>query len=411
MAVGQIYQHQATGEWLRAGGVLLGGTPPPLGNQPTGPGIVRYQDKYVSGDRITATQARMSSPAMMSYPAAVFQDADFAEGSGKIMGYIPSVCTGMLGSGVDLTVFQMVPGSSTKTAPTTGTNGLYLFRTQTSPAGGFTMSSFTLCGTEQPVDPNKGRPHAYNGFMLDHVNAPQISDVRDVGIPGSGNSPPDECFAHNDFGCTNSVYIRFEGDGRIGVGTGSWYTPSFYNVGDRVGSSPLGFNSSTGPTLTDVYIHHSYAGMITFWQTNGATTYNLRSEHNGSGSGLLSGHGVNHERPSGVYEHNNPTIIIDRTPNGANTGLHMSLMGDQGNTNGISLRGMVPGINFDQIAGTPLRSCFSVQMHAAGVTYQGNPTTQTFPPHLYKPNGAAFTADSGSVPSGADPTSEFGVFL
>lgn len=386
LTLASVYNNEA-GVWTRKERPSL----PATGTQPTGAGITRYQDLFHSGDTLSGAINRLSSAQQVSFPIDLFQMNDFSD-SGKYGCLIPSHCHGILGCGIGETVFQIAPGTSTAITrglvPTTGTNPLYVFRTGTNVP--FVGSDFTINGTDQQTDPNISRPHCYGGLMMDHITstAPVLTRIKTIGIPGSSNSPPGETFAINDYGCNGGIYTDLEGDGRRA------------SDGARVGASPFGCNNSSNVTLIDCYFHHSLTSMPTFWETDTATTYNLRSEYNGSGSGSLRGHGVNHERVSGVFHHYNLNVIVNHP--GGNTGMWMSFFSDQVNDTTVYLHNPT----WDADASGSFHNCFCIQMNTG--TYMGNPSKQLTPPTLYKADGTAFTAlDGNSLPGSFTPASQF----
>lgn len=377
---GNLYIAKSDGYWWSGhtqGPAWSASTP----TQPTGPGIVRYQDLYVSGDTLSGTLARLTSPAQVSFPDGTFQMVDFADSS-KYGCLIPANCTGILGSGIGFTIFQIQAGSSTQVgqvpAQSTGqTNPLYIFRTSPSPST-FTAQGFTINGTDQPVNPDTGQPHAYGGFMFDHVGTLTVTDCQAIGIPGSANSPPGETFAWNNYGCTNSTATRVETDGRNSAGV-------------RRGASPWGNNSAVNHTWDHCYFHHSLTSMPTSWQHTGTlTSYYLRSEYNGTGSGLLSSHGINHERVSGPIRHYNPSIILDGV-NG-NSGKHMSLNSNGGYGDNQDVQ--VIDATFDVFTNgtaSPLHAgCFALAMNT---TYQGGPNEQVTWPSVLSSFNTGATVD------------------
>jgi hypothetical protein len=93
--------------------------------------------------------------------------------------------------------------------------------------------------------------------------------------------------------------------------------------GTRVGSSPYMFNKQSNVLVQDVYAHHSVAGMPTFWRVSGGTVRRVRSEHNGSAAGALSGSAFNFELCVGTILIDSCTMICDyKTP--SNSGMHIA---------------------------------------------------------------------------------------
>jgi hypothetical protein len=80
------------------------------------------------------------------------------------------------------------------------------------------------------------------------------------------------------------------------------------STGARVGASCIMLNSLAGAIITDVYVHHTAAGMgITAWSCDSTVSLpmiytRIRSEFNGNGSGLLSGACFNFELQTGTVE-------------------------------------------------------------------------------------------------------------
>lgn len=287
------------------------------GVRPSGAHTVRYEDLYVNGDTLQQTINRTPAGKLLTFPAGVFEFSDFngSDGSGNVGITIPTGILGIAGSGRgsltggEGTIFRMRPNSSTKASRVpaqsvpNSTNQLYLMKVSNSTDQIF--QHFHLEGTEQG--------HYYNGFMLMQCTRPVLSDLFVNGHAGNWNSPPGETFGINVFRGSGMIGNRVECDGRRADGV-------------RYGASPFGYNSTSDSTLNDCYMHHSSAGMFTYWQTVNCVSNNLRCEYQGVGSSPTYGHGINHER-SGNITHNNPKIIIDR-PAG-NMGYHVTWNNDQ----------------------------------------------------------------------------------
>ncbi len=91
-------------------------------------------------------------------------------------------------------------------------------------------------------------------------------------------------------------------------------------AGNLVGTSPLMWNAQRDVTIADIYAHHTYTGMPTFWKVHDATATNLI--HTDLGLAGLSSPGVNVEECSGHFVFDDCTFIIDYGPN--NHGLHLN---------------------------------------------------------------------------------------
>lgn len=93
--------------------------------------------------------------------------------------------------------------------------------------------------------------------------------------------------------------------------------------GKSVGTSPVMWNAQEGVTLRDVYTHHTYTGMPTFWRVHNATCFNLIHAH--VAQGLPRSPGVNVEKCSGNFIFDDCTFIIDYGPK--NHRLHLNTGG------------------------------------------------------------------------------------
>jgi hypothetical protein len=129
---------------------------------------------------------------------------------------------------------------------------------------------------------------------------------------GWSHAPPGEAGAFTSNGGDSVQIYNCEADCRD-PGTGR-----------PVGASPFMFNNQSNVRVDDFYGHHALTGMPTFWNTNNITTNRLRSEYNGTGPGLLTGYGLNHEQVNGTVTHNDPIILTGYTPTG-NNGYHMTI--------------------------------------------------------------------------------------
>lgn len=181
---------------------------------------------------------------------------------------VPGSVSGIAGQGVDRTVIEMTPHSSThaKDVPTKAwsTNQLSLLRVSGSP----NLRDFTLRATEQG--------HLYNGLRLNHTTHARVTNVKVTGVPGNQDIPPGETFGINDFRTDGSVYSHVEVDG-MGVGASGFAT-----------------NSSSNVTIDHGYFHGSGAAHgATFWQTRDVTITDTTSVDN-------KDCGFNFERVSGT---------------------------------------------------------------------------------------------------------------
>jgi len=191
------------------------------------------------------------------------QTYEFGTFDGSAVGFFPWVdTTGIHGSGVSKTVFQMKANSATSTqiasVPTgVGTTNQY----QLMRVGGagpnskgvavnvpVTLSDFTLQGTTQGM--------LYNGLQLYYASGAVLSNVRIAGIPGNSAVNPGETFGVNVYHSDNVVFNNVEVDGSIG-------------------GSNVGLNFVNGFTLNDSYLHDAkYGAGITGYTSTGNIIYN-----------------------------------------------------------------------------------------------------------------------------------------
>ena len=162
---------------------------------------------------------------------------------------------GFQGAGVDRTVLQMAPRTSTKAGSVPKalgtTNQLSLMRVTGSPV----LSDFTLRGTDQG--------HLYNGLRVHQTADAKVTDVKVTSVPGDFDSPPGETFGINDFRTHGSVYRDVEVDGA------------------KVGGAGFGTNNSSDVTVSGSSFHDSgYSHGATFWQTRNVTVEDTSATNN-----------------------------------------------------------------------------------------------------------------------------------
>lgn len=179
-------------------------------------------------------------------PVEVREFADFTtQSSGQ---YVRGNLTG---AGVDRTTLRMRPRSSTKIAPTSGTNQLHLIRAggglnEGATLAGATVGGFTLDGTDQG--------HMYNGLMVPWSTGVTVRDLKITGIPGNSSAPPGETFSLNLWHANKATVERVKVDAKN-------------TAGQSVGASLIGLNDCYGATLTDVEATGTTSGFgIAIWQ-------------------------------------------------------------------------------------------------------------------------------------------------
>lgn len=90
--------------------------------------------------------------------------------------------------------------------------------------------------------------------------------------------------------------------------------------GTSVGPSPCMWNSQTDVKLSDVYAHHTYVGMPSFWKVHNAVATNLIHSH--GAQGYTWSPGVNVEACSGTFEFNRCTFMLGSIWD--NNGMHLN---------------------------------------------------------------------------------------
>jgi hypothetical protein len=240
---------------VREGPIVLPSVDP---DQPLGPGIVAFQTLPHHGQisatggrgRVSATVNAMSAASVVSFPSGTFEGFDFSDpANDPVYGlYFGRKVLGILGSGVDKTVFQVHPNSSTKRAPLTGTNQLNVLRAG---SGRIKLADFSVVATPQG--------HVYNGLEFYRaLPGSTLTDVRVKGMAGTSGAPPGETFALNIFKSDAPVLTRVELDGTDSSGV-------------PVAASLLGNNYHTDLTAIDCYFHDAKFG-------SGSTSYECDGE-------------------------------------------------------------------------------------------------------------------------------------
>jgi hypothetical protein len=277
--------------------------------RPTGPGYVRYEDVYVTGDDLQDVVNRVTGNRVLTFPEGEFlipnnfangyRDGVRMAGSGGGAG-----CRGFVGSGRN-TVFKML--SSNRTAWVSGASPYMLIDATASSEEPFStveFRNFRIEGTDLG--------HEYHGLRLQRCKG-IIDNVYITGVTGFDKVPPGETGSINLFECDNVIIKNVEVDGR--------------RNGVRVASSPIMPNNSTNITVEDCYVHHTYTGGggIAWFHCTDAVVTRVRSEYIGSGPGKQAGACFNHEQTTQIT-YWDPVMICDR--NAVGGGLHMTLNAD-----------------------------------------------------------------------------------
>lgn len=283
------------------------GSDPRVGNGQLA--VVWYEDLYVTGDTLSAAMARLTTPAVISFPEGRFETADFATGGSLYATVIPKNCLGLWGSGRGSvggsagTVFSMVPNSSTKagnvpaqdnSTPVQMRNLMHIGATGTE----LSYGQFRVEGTDQG--------HIYHNFTV--YNPPGKVTMKDIlshGHYGNNGAPPGETFAFEVHGNTNNltnpVISNCEADGRRAIGG-----PNYGAVGFDIANCVQG-------SWTNCYAHHTNFASTVCFQAFNITSNNMicgdPSDTDGLGvDGRNAGGWMNHERTSGCV-HTNTTLF------------------------------------------------------------------------------------------------------
>lgn len=160
----------------------------------------------------------------------------------------------LVGAGMGLSYYEMVPYSSTKAAlvPTTVGTTTNPFTLMTAAgndaahvASGLVLSDFSLIGTHQGM--------LYNGLRIGYSTNAQISNLFIKGIPGNSSANPGETFSINLWHANGARITRVGVDGTD-------------DTAAKVAASAFGLNNLINVILTDCYAHGTRYG-------SGATNY------------------------------------------------------------------------------------------------------------------------------------------
>lgn len=304
--VGRHLQSATYEEPLRLAGASASlATAAPM-TRPTGAGIYAIEDLGISGwgnipgagglakalAKVATLTAAPDGTRTLTLPEHVFSLNGFSQ-SANYLGLLVPASVGIVGSGRG-TIIEVVQDSMTQAQSDSweryglaygNVNLMHIMLTMNAPAG-TTYAQFHLRGQRQKVG-GVGRDHYYNGWKLQGATNPvTVSDVLISGVPGYLNSPPGETFGMNLLGCNRTKLNRVEVDGRN------------YLTGVKQGACGIGTNNSSNMEMRDCYTHHmGYSHGLALWQSQNLTTWNFRSEYNGTlGSGGTVGAGLNHEK-------------------------------------------------------------------------------------------------------------------
>lgn len=273
-----------------AAGLALPATASAAPGRPTGADYVRYEDLYRSGDTFQGVINRVTGNRILTLPAGTFTMSDFTQGyyDGIRVGTgSSSGCRGIAGSGRS-TIIRI----NSNTASRDKGSRMAGQQLTISSKSNAVLSNFTLKG-----GPQNGL--YYKGISVQSCPDAKLSWLYLQGASrGYANSPPGETFGISVLRSDRTTISDTEIDGRDDAGT-------------RVGASPIGWNTCSDAKIYRAYAHHGVAGMVTFWETTNIYTEDFKCFSTSSGSGSLSGSGINHEQSKGIIQHVRPTLLIN----------------------------------------------------------------------------------------------------
>lgn len=278
-------------------------------DRPAGPEYVRYEDLYVKGDSLQAVVNRVTNRRILTLPEGTFTFRDFTEGyydgirigTGKAAG-----CRGIVGSGRN-TIIRGVANTASRDKGGSIAGNQITIASQPNAV----LANFSVLG-----NPQNGL--YFTGIVVYKCPDANVSNLYLRGASrGYSNSPPGETFGINIFNSDRATISDCEVDGRDDDGV-------------PVGASPIGWNSCSDAKVYRTYCHDGKAGMLTFWETTNVYTEDYKCFNTASGSGQLSGHGINHEQSRGTITHVRPNLRLNgrysQSPTAnANSGIHMTL--------------------------------------------------------------------------------------
>lgn len=250
----------------------------PTGLAPDGTPYVTYESLYVAGDTVTAALARLRAPAVVTFPAGRFEQADFTAGyQGSIN--IPKMCRGIIGSGRGTlggstgTVFAPTPYSASAStlallpAQGSGTSYSVAVLKQLDGSGPLHLANFRVEGTAQGVVPGQSsrwanpREFCYSGLNIYHPGGNvTIRNVLAGGWVGDDGAPPGETFGIAINGGAGPTAYRHliescEADGRRVLG------------GPPLGAAGIWFGNCVNSIMRRNNTHHTRYGSTVLFQT------------------------------------------------------------------------------------------------------------------------------------------------
>ncbi len=286
-------------------------------SRPTGSQYVRYEDLYRPGDNLQRVVNKVTGNRILTLPAGTFTLRDFRNGyyDGLRVG---GNCRGIVGSGRS-TVITVAANSATR-RKSDGSAG-----NQITIAGksGAVLSNFTLVGQNQ-------HGWTYCGIAVSGCTDAHLSWLYLSGASrGYSQRPPGETFGINVLSSSRTTISDTEVDGRNSSGT-------------RVAASPIGWNNTNDAKVYRTYAHHGVAGMMTFYNVTNIYTEDYRCFSTSTGTGTLTGSGINHEQSQGAIKHVRPSLFVNGTYSRAaghteSTGMHISVQNTRTDVNNFQV--------------------------------------------------------------------------
>jgi hypothetical protein len=277
-------------------------------SRPTGTGIYAIEDLTGIGDyttiggfiaacnKINTMTAMPNGRRTLTLPAGTWVAEGFAQSIGNIAILIPDGVD-VVGSGPTRTTFLVRPDSITS-SQAAQPGGVYVMHWQKGTGG--VLAQFGIRGTRQRVN-GTGADVIYTGLICYKQTNPFLTDMLFQGMPGNLNSPPGETANVGFNNGSGGTILRVESEGRD------------YLTGVKTSAAGIACNSNPGVTFRDCYSHHmGYSHGFAFWQSPNITTYNCRSENNGTTGALNAlggtvGCGFNMEKSAGSI-HYSPIV-------------------------------------------------------------------------------------------------------
>ena len=258
--------------------------------RPSGAAYQRYEDLYQSRDTLQGVINRVTNNRILTLPAGTWTFTDFRQGyfDGIRIGTGPAAgCRGLAGSGRN-TIIRGAANTATRDSGGLIAGSQLTIANKT----GAVLSNFTLKGS-----PQNGL--YYHGILVFSCPDANVNNLYlQGGSRGYASSPPGETFGINVLRSNRTTIADCEIDGRD-------------DAGNRVGCSPIGWNTATDAKVLRTYCHHGLAGMMTFWETTNIYTEDFKCYSTSSGPGNHSGAGINHEQSAGIIKHVRPQLIIN----------------------------------------------------------------------------------------------------